>query len=106
MVDISALHQLRNRRFFEGWDGFRTPAQVTASEASIRELVDDLITLGPSPGEVAARRVVEQCVRRFNELDDGWICTIEREDIGDCIHDLVELCGFAWDEDWLDEADW
>ena len=97
----------REKRYFESWDGFVDAELVTASEASFRKLADDLVALGPTPAEKDARRAVDRCVRRFNRLDeDGWICTIEREDIGDCVHDLVTACGFEWDEDWLGEADW
>jgi len=43
-------------------------------------------------------------VRRFNELDasreHAWIMTIEREDIGEALLGLVELCGFEDSEEW------
>ena len=99
------LQPYRDRRFFEGWDGFVDAERVTAAEAAAA-LVDDLAALGPSPTAAAARRAVVRCVRRFNRLDDGWIDTTEREDIGDRVHDLVTACGLAWDEDWLEEVEW
>jgi hypothetical protein len=106
MVDIAAVRRLREQRFFGGWDEFVAPEHVEASEASVRRLIDDLISLGPEPTEEAARRAVDECVRRFNDIDDGWICTIEREDIYEQLGRIVELCGFECDEDWLDERDW
>jgi hypothetical protein len=72
----------------------------------LNQLATDLAALGPSPTESAAREAVGQCVRRFNEFDISWICTIEREEIGDAIHDLVTECGLEWDEDYLEDADW
>jgi len=45
-------------------------------------------------------------VLTFNELNDGWICTIEREDIFDTICEAIELCGLSCDEDWLDDREW
>ena len=65
-----------------------------------------LIALGPKPTEGAARRAVDECVRRFNDIDDDWICTIEREDIYEQIGRVVDACGFDCQEDWLDERDW
>jgi hypothetical protein len=106
MPDVTRLREWRERRFFEAWDGFVPEERICASEASIRQLIDDLLALGPAATETAARRAVDECVRRFNDLDNGWICTIERETIGDSIYDIVERCGFEWDEDWLDERDW
>jgi hypothetical protein len=106
MADIATLQRLREGRFFDGWDGFVAPEHVEASEASLRRLIDDLIALGPKPTEEAARRAVDACVRRFNDLDDGWICTIEREDIYEQVGRVVDACGFDCQEDWLDERDW
>ena len=105
MADIAALTALRGQRFFEAWDGHVPAKNVAASEASVGRLIDELIALGPAPTEKAARRAVAACVRRFNKLDDGWICTIEREDICEQIETVVELCGFECDEDWIDR-DW
>ncbi len=106
MVDITALRRLREQRFFDNWDEFIAPEHVEASEANIRRLIDDLIALGPELTEEAARRAVDECVRRFNNVDDGWICTTEREDIYEQVGRIVELCGLECEEDWLDERDW
>jgi hypothetical protein len=100
------LKKLRAERFFAGWDGFVDAKRVKSAEASIRRLIDDLIALGRGRTEAAARRAVDACVRRFNRMDDGWICTIEREDIFEQIGRVIDACGFDYDEDWLDERDW
>jgi len=106
MTDTTALQRLRGERFFDGWDGYVTPENVSASEASVRQLVDDLIALGPEATEEATRQAVSECVRRFNDLDTGWICTIEREDIYEQIGQVVDACGFDCQEDWLYDRDW
>jgi hypothetical protein len=106
MVNVAALQGLREQRFFEGWDGYIAAQHIEASEASIRHLIDDLIALGPQLTEEAARRAVDDCVRRFNDIDDGWICTIEREDICEQVGRVVDLCGFDCQEDWLYERHW
>ena len=106
-VPADPLQPFRDGRFFEGWDEFVDAKRIKSAEASLRKLVEDLAALGSPPSEPDARRAVSRCVKRFNRMDDdGWICTIEREDIGDRIGDLVEACGFEWDEDWLDDRDW
>ena len=106
MADIPPLQRFREQRFFDGWDGFVAPECVEASETSVRRLIENLIALGPKPTEEEVRRVVDACVRRFNDLDDGWICTIEREDIYEQIGRIVGACGFDCQEDWLRERDW
>jgi hypothetical protein len=106
MSDLKALKSRQKERFFEGWDDFVDPEHVKASETSLRQLIDDLIALGAKPTEKKVRKAVDQCVRRFNKMDGGWINTIEREDIYDVIGDVVELTGFECEENWLDERDW
>jgi hypothetical protein len=106
MADLAALQRLRDQRFFESWDDFIAPERVKASEASVQRLIDDLVVLGPQPTEEATRQAVQECVRRFNMIDDGWICTIEREDIYEQIGRVVDACGFNYQEDWLHERDW
>ena len=105
-----ALQKLRKKRFFESWDEFIESQHVAASEASMVQLIDDLLKLGPKLTEKAARKAVDKCVQRFNKLDQNgthhWICTIEREDICEQIYTVVEACGFECDEDWTSERDW
>ncbi len=61
----------------------------------------------PDMSEEAAREAVDACVHRFNDLDgDGWINTIEREDIYEQIGRVIDLCGFGYDEEWVGERDW
>ena len=80
---------------------------MAAAEDSLRRLVDDLIALGPEPAEDDVRAAVAASVRRFNSLnDEGWICTLEREDIYEQIAKAIDLCGFECDEDRLGERDW
>jgi hypothetical protein len=107
MADLAALRRLREGRFFDGWDGYVAADRVAASEASVQRLIDDLIASKPDCSEDAVRRLVDECVRRFNDMDeDGWICTVEREDIFEQIGRVVDLCGFEYSEDWIGERDW
>src|SRR5262245_37276886 len=106
MSDLPALKKLRERAFFADWKGQVADETVQASGGCIRQLIDDVIALGEAPGEDAVRTAVAACVGRFNELDDGWIMTIEREDIADAIAAVVELAGFEFDEDWIADREW
>ena len=101
-----ALQQLRQGRFFRAWDGYVSAKRIASSEANIQRLIDELLSLGERLTEDDARRAVDECVRCFNDLDDGWICTIEREDIFEQIGRVIDVCGFDYDEGWLDERDW
>jgi hypothetical protein len=106
VADIAGLQRLGDERFFAGWDKFVSPERVEASEVNVRHLIDDLVALGPQMSEEAARRTVEACVRRFNALDDGWIVTLEREDIYEQIGRVIDLCGFEYNEDWIGAREW
>jgi hypothetical protein len=107
MADIVGLRRLHDERFFDNWGGFVAAERVAASEASVRRLIDELIALGPELSEKAARAAVDDCVRRFNDLDDdGWICTIERDDIYEQLGRVIDLCGFEYNEEWTAERDW
>jgi len=101
------LAKVRGKRHFKSWDTFVDAKRIAKSEKSIDKLIDDLILLGDEPDEKKARRAVARCVKRFNTMDDdGWICTIEREDICEVIANLVTTCGFEDDDDWYDDRDW
>jgi hypothetical protein len=108
--DLPGLRQRRDRRAFAGWDGFRPAELVARSEEAVRQLIDRLIALGPDPMREQVQARIDECVRRFNELDAGhghrWICTIEREDISEVLWELIDLSGFEGSEEWLDERDW
>ena len=105
-MNIDALKQLRDTRFFEAWDGFVSAERVNASEQIMRELVDTLVAADFPAGEPAVRQAVQVAVARFNQADDGWIDTIEREDICDQLSELVEVAGFSCEDDWLGGREW
>jgi hypothetical protein len=108
--DLSALQRRRGQRSFAQWDEFVPPQLVAQSEEVVGQLIDRLIALGATPSREQVRTEVAVCVQRFNELDatvaNSWIFTIEREDIGEVIWGLVDLCGFDGGEDWLSGRDW
>ena len=105
-MDIDALKQHRSTRFFEGWDGFVSAERINTSERIGRYLVDTFSTAGPSINEPTVCQAVRYAVARFNEADDGWIATIEREDICDQLSRVTEIAGFGCEDGWLDGRDW
>ena len=108
--DLTGLRQRRDQRAFAEWDEFRPPELVAQSEEAVRRLIDRLVALGPDPARDQVQAAIDECVRRFNELDwsqgHSWISTIEREGISEVLWELIDLCGFEGSEEWLDERDW
>jgi hypothetical protein len=104
--DIAALKLHRSKPLFAEWAGHVSDDRIESVSGALRELIDDLIALGPDPEEDDAREAVDKCVRQLNDLDDGWITTIEREDLCEAIYKIVDLAGFEGDEDWTEERDW
>jgi len=105
-MDLEALELLRSNRFFESWNGFVPAEKISASEEALRSFLNRLIQSGPTVDEALARAYVDDAVRLFNDLDDGWIVTTEREDICDRISDILAAAGFEPDEDWFCEREW
>lgn len=110
MLDLDALKQRRRQRSFANWDDFLESELVARSDESVWQLIDGLISLGAEATREQVQAKIDECVRRFNQLDqsckDSWICTIEREDIGEVLWELIDLCGFHGSEEWLAERDW
>jgi hypothetical protein len=108
--DLQGLQQRRAQRSFAQWDGFVPAELVALAEVIIRHLIDRLTALGSAPSREDVQVEVTRCVQQFNGLNRAWehpwICTIEREDIGEVVWGLTRLCGFAGGEDWLGERDW
>ena len=110
MSDLARLQQRRGQRSFSRWDDFLPTELINKSDETVRGLIDRLIALGPNPARQEVQTEIDECVRQFNELNrtrqNPWICTIEREDIGEVLWELIDLCGFEGSEAWLDERDW
>ncbi len=107
MSNLQALKLRVSEPCFKGWVGSVTPERIERSEELLQQLATALTALGETSAESDARQLVDACIRAFNVLDDdGWINTIEREDIYEAICQLVELAGFECDEDWFEEREW
>src|SRR5579862_2234104 len=99
--DLAALRQHREQPFCAAWSGHVRNAHIASASDSVRQLIDSIIALGANPRMNDVRQAVVDCVLRFNDLDDGWITTIEREDIADAICAVAKLAGFECDDEWI-----
>lgn len=83
------LAELRQGRFFEGWDDF-VPTKVTRAARKIaREAVDGLIELGARPTKKKATPILRKFIESFNDMCTD-IDTVSREEILDLFDQLVD----------------
>jgi hypothetical protein len=105
----ATLDDLRKRPF-KGWEGFVEPEQLRAARKVIRDTLDALLALGLDAPEPLKINLFHRAVERFNQIDyegDGWICTIEREDICELLDDLADLVGLEeYDDALTGRRDW
>jgi hypothetical protein len=74
---------------------------------NLADTLDALIALGPKGSVKDSKDVLRRCIERYNELDEGFICTIEREELCDILYEIGDLCGLGSEGDWVDEwRDW
>lgn len=86
---------------FADWDVTRR--KRAACTRALVAALDALVALGPRGRVEDATAVLKRCVERFNRLDDGFICTVEREELCDVLYDIGELCGLDSSEEWVEE---
>jgi hypothetical protein len=103
MQHLEQLRQLRGRVSFPDWDaGHRRDV-----ENLLRAMIDELLALGPGARDEAVMDKLRGAVEGLNQLDDGFIGTIEREDLCDALYKIGEAAGVSADEEWVDEyRDW
>ncbi len=78
-----------------------TPEQREACWQNLAQTLDALIALGRRGTVADATAVLCGCVERFNALDEGFICTIEREELCEILEEVGEFCGLDSEEDWV-----
>jgi hypothetical protein len=106
-MNPTGLREYRDRldtekeAFFRDW-----PISAEVREACRQNLaatVDALIGLGPDAPAAAVSDVLGRCVERYNDLDNGFIGTIEREELADILYEVGRLAGMDDEDDWLEE---
>ena len=88
------LEVLRERRAFDDWRGDVEAEDLRTSRRIVRDLIDELIALGPDGDEVSKLDAFLRAVRRFNGTE--FIETVEREDIGELFHQIAEAACAVW----------
>ena len=91
-LPAQTLDELRKRPF-KGWESFVEPDELSASRRAVRKTIDALLALGPDAAAPLKMNLLHGLIEQFNEIDDGWICTIECEDICEVAYDIAELVG-------------
>lgn len=108
---IGSLQEIQKRLaddksiYFADWP--ITSAQREACLQTLVQTVDALISLGANGSVEDATIVHRDCIERYNELDDGFICSIERDDLSGILYELGDLSGLDGAENWVDKwRDW
>jgi hypothetical protein len=110
-MNIASLTAYRKRltdekaSYFSDWPV--SPEQREACWQNLAQTTDSLLALGPQGTVEDASDVLRRCVERYNELDEGFIGTIEREELCDILYALGDECGLGGEDEWVDEwRDW
>src|SRR5262249_14220625 len=91
--------------YFADWPV--SPAVREACWKNLADTLDALIALGPKGSVEGASDLLRLCIERYNKLDEGFISTIEREDLCEILYEIGDLCGLDNEEEWVDEwRDW
>jgi hypothetical protein len=106
-ISRQSLEELRTQTPFAGWAGHVESADLRHSRRIIRDLIDELLALGPDGDEVEKLDLLRRCVERFNAAEEngGFIDTIEREDICEVLDKIAEAAGLT-DYDVSAARDW
>jgi hypothetical protein len=106
-MNVAELREYRQRlsddkaSYFSDW-----PVSLEIRVAcwkNLVETVDSIIALGPEGSAEDATAILGRCIERYNELDEGFICTIEREDLCTILYEIGNLCGLDSKADWVDQ---
>jgi hypothetical protein len=91
-LPVEGIEEVRKRPF-KGWETFVDSDQLRAARRLVRKTIDALLALGPDAAAPLKINLFHALIEQFNEIDDGWICTIEREDICELADDLADRVG-------------
>jgi len=80
-MNLDGLNALRGASFLEQWTHVVSEDNIAKTRSIIKRGIDTLTDLGPSSSEFDRIHVLRSIVQALNDADDGFICTIEREDL-------------------------
>jgi hypothetical protein len=108
-LPTQTLEDLRRQTPFPSWTGYVELAVLRAARRIIRDTIDALIERGPEAPEPLRIDEMHHCIERFNALDaeEGFIATIEREDICGLLDELAGLIDLDdYDDCLTSRRDW
>lgn len=110
-MDPEGLREYRNRLDAQRSPLFEdrpiAPDVREACRENVSGTLDLLVALGLEGSSEDALDVLRRCIEPFNELDDGFICTIEREELCEILCEIGDPCGLGGGDDWVDQwRDW
>jgi hypothetical protein len=105
---MSDLVKLREANFLKGWSPSLSEEEVSKIRAIIEKGIDELIQISDRGSKDEKLSILKTIVININEADEGFICTIEREDLCEFLFEVGEAVGVDGDsvEDVLSERDW
>ena len=105
--DSERLNALSNASPFQDWEGVVAAGKLDACRRIVCEAARRLVESAEATKPERAA-IVRTAVHRLNEVDDGFICTIEREDLCDHLVAIGTAAGLSSAEidDALDDRDW
>jgi hypothetical protein len=98
-----SLDELRRQRVYPGRNEYPSPEEIRLSRRIVRDLIDDLIALGPDAAEADKFDAFRRAIERFNETD--FIDTAERDYLGELLGDIGDAAGLT-DYDVIAWRDW
>ena len=107
-MDIAQLEELKRSELLSEWMDYVDEADVLACRKILRDTIDKLLDAGPKKVTELGPSIITEAVRALNEIDTGFICTIEREDLCEFFEDLGEQCGLSAEdiEEALENREW
>lgn len=107
-MNITWLKRLRQNELLADWQGHVTETDILACRKILHATIDKLLEVGPQKIAADGPTIVTEAVLALNEIDSGFICTIEREDLCEFFEELGERSGLsAGDiEEVLENREW
>jgi hypothetical protein len=87
------LEELQRKTPFTSWEGSVDADALDASRRAYATLMTQLVALGPEQPADAYLPALNGYIEEFNRLDEEFefIETIEREDICECLQDVLDV---------------
>ena len=107
-MHLDRLNSLRTATFLKQWSPGVSQENIAKTRSVIEHGIDEMLILGSDASEAARIQALSAIVRSLNDADDGFICTLEREDLCDFFFAMGEHEGISDRavQEVLEERDW